>query len=470
MLEFHARTRFDPPMQQVLDYLDANQDRFLEELKQYLRIPSVSAQPNHAADVQSAAKWVSDHCNSIGLHAAVHSTPGHPVVVASTRSKRKTGSKKPHFLVYGHYDVQPAEPFELWNTPPFEPTIQNGNIYARGSTDNKGQHFAHIKAVEGWLKTGTKLPCDITILLEGEEEVGSPNLAPFLRSHKDQFEVDAVVVSDTGMPGPKHPALTYALRGVAALEVHLYGPDRDLHSGIYGGAVDNPAMVLCQMLGSLRDPDGGINVPGFYDGVQELADFERRQAERHPLTESRFRKLVGAKALFGESGYNHLEQCSARPTLEINGLTSGYQGVGSKTIVPAKASAKLTMRLVPNQKPAKVVAAVKRRLRELCPPSIRMEIEGGHEGEPYYMDPTGPLAKAGIKALREAFGHEPILLREGGSIPIVNDFKKILKADTLLLGLALPDDNLHSPNEKFSLANFSKGIRMSARLWQDLSV
>lgn len=453
-------------MEKVLTFLQENESRFLDQLTEYLRFPSVSAQPDHAKDMHACAGWLVDRCKAIGLKTKLHKTTGHPIVIAST--PRKKNSKKPRYLVYGHYDVQPPEPFELWATPPFEPTIKNGAIYARGSTDNKGQHLAHLNAVEAYLKTGTDLPCDITFVVEGEEEVGSEHLAPFLKANTADLKCSGVVISDSGMPSPKHPALTYGLRGVTALEIKVTGPSRDLHSGIYGGAVDNPAMVLAQLLAQLRDKKGRVAVPGFYDDVAPLTAYERKMFQRLPINAEQFRKLVGSPQLYGEKGYTHHEQRSARPTLEINGLTSGYQGAGSKTIVPSWASAKLTMRLVPDQNPKKILKQVKERIRALCPPTVRLKMEDGHAGGAYVIDPTCGLAQAGLRALKEAFGHEPVLLREGGSIPIVSDFKQILKADSLLLGLALPDDNLHSPNEKFDLGNYAKGARMSAILWREL--
>jgi len=455
-------------MQAVLDYLKENQTRFIRELCDYVRFPSVSAQPAHRGDMQACAEWVVARCQEIGLEARVCPTAGHPIVVAKTPPS-KTPGRRPRFLVYGHYDVQPPEPFELWKSPPFEARLEGRSLFARGACDNKGQNLAHLKAVEAYLKTGTELPCDLIFVIEGEEEVGSRNLGDFLKEHRAELGCDAVVISDTGMPSPKHPALTYALRGIAALEVTLHGPARDLHSGLFGGSVDNPAMALCQLLGKLRDKHGHITVPGFYDDVQPLSAYERRQFLRLPFNEGEYKKLLGVPELFGERGFTPIEQRSARPTLEINGLTSGYQGEGSKTIIPSWARAKLTIRLVPNQKPARILKLVRAHLKTLCPPTVRLELKSGHGGDPYLCSPDGPRAQAALRALRSAFGCEPVLLREGGSIPIVNDFKKILRADSLLLGLSLPDDNPHSPNEKFDLDCFANGQRMSACLWQELS-
>lgn len=466
-------------MQPVLDYLQAHQARFLEELYAYLRFPSVSAQPQHKADVAACAEWLVAHCRQIGLDAKICPTAGHPIVIAKTpagsagkrpaKAGKPAGGAKPHYLVYGHYDVQPPEPLELWQSPPFAPRLEGRTLYARGSTDNKGQNFAHLKAVEAYLKTGTPLPCDLTFVLEGEEEVGSECLSGFLKRHRRELACEAVVISDTGIPSLKHPALTYALRGIMALEITLHGPARDLHSGIFGGAVDNPAMALAQLLAGVRDAKGHITIPGFYEGVAPLSRFEREQARRYPLSDAQLKKLLGPPQLFGERGFSTTEQRTARPTFELNGLTSGYQGEGSKTIVPAWARAKITCRLVPNQNPERIRKAVTAYFKKICPPTVRLEIAAGHGAEAYLVSPTSPLAQASLRALRQAFGAEPILMREGGSIPIVNQFKQILGAESLLLGLGLPDDNAHSPNEKFHLDCFEKGQRMSACLWQELA-
>jgi len=464
-------------MQVVLDYLKRNQARFVAELCDYLRFPSVSAQPQHKKDMRACARWLVDHCRRIGLDARLCPTAGHPIVVAKTplaAPKRSEGGRtknscKPHFMIYGHYDVQPPEPLELWKSPPFAPRIAGRSIYARGSMDNKGQNLAHLKAVEAYLQTGTPLPCDLTFVIEGEEEVGSANLAKFLKTRRAELCCDAVVVSDTDMPGSKHPALTYSLRGIIAFEITVRGPSRDLHSGIFGGAVENPAMALSRLLAQLRDANGRVTIPGFYDDVAPLSDYERKQFARLPIKDRDLQKLLGVKKLFGERGFTPTEQRSARPTFEINGLTSGYQGQGSKTIVPAWARAKITCRLVPNQRPARIRKIVCDYIARICPPTVRLEIEAGHGAEAYLVSPVSAQARAALRALEAAFGCKPVLMREGGSIPIVNDFKKILGADSLLLGLGLPDDNAHSPNEKFNLDCFAKGQAMSAHLWQELS-
>lgn len=453
------------PMEKVLAYLKDNESRYIADLCEYVKFPSVSAQPAHKQDMERAAKWLAERARSAGLQARLVPTAGNSVVVASTG--RRPGKK--HFVVYGHYDVQPPDPLDLWKTPPFEPTIRNNKIYARGVSDNKGQHLAHINAVEAYIKTGTELPVDITFMVEGEEEVGSNNLAPFLRTHRDELKCEAFVISDTGMPSLKEPALTYALRGLTALEIKITGPDRDLHSGIFGGSVENPAMALCQLLAQLRDKKGRINIPGFYDDVKPLTKLERAEMARVPFKESEFRKFLGVPELAGEEAFTPNERRAARPTLEINGLTSGYQGAGSKTIVPAWASAKITCRLVPNQKPDKVFRLVVRHVKSLCPPTVKIELTQGHGGDPYIVDPTSKIAQAGLRALEKAFGAKPLLLREGGSIPILNDIKKIVGVDTLLLGLALPDDNAHSPNEKFDIESFRRGMQMAAYTWQEVA-
>ncbi|MGH8023856.1 MAG: dipeptidase [Limisphaerales bacterium] len=458
-------------MQPVLDYLKKNQPEFLSDLCEFLRFPSVSAQSRHAGDMRACADWLKAHCLKIGLTAEICPTAGHPIVLARTPAVAGmgNGARRPHYLVYGHYDVQPPEPLDLWKSPPFEPRIEGRSLFARGSTDNKGQIFAHLKGVEAYLKTGTPLPCDLTFLIEGEEEVGGKNLVEFLKARRKELHCDAVVVSDTGMPDKKHPALTYGLRGIIAFEIVLHGPARDLHSGIFGGTVENPAMALARLLARMHDKNGRVAVPGFYADVAPLSAYERKQFKRLPCSDRELQSLLGVKKLFGEKGFTSLEQRSARPTFEINGLTSGYQGEGSKTIVPAWARAKITCRLVPNQKPARIRKLVSDYIKRVCPPTVRLELEAGHGAEAYYVSPTGAHARAALRALREAFGREPVLLREGGSIPIVNEFKKTLGSETLLVGLGLPEDNAHSPNEKFDLDNFEGGQRMSALLWRELT-
>lgn len=453
-------------MNPAKNYLRKNHKRFVKELCEYLRFPSVSGDARHKDGLTGCAKWLVEHCRKIGLDAELCRTSGNPIVVA--RTSRRIGNHKPHYLVYGHYDVQPPEPLELWKSPPFRPRIVGKSLFARGASDNKGQHFAHLKAVEAYLKTKTELPCNLTFIIEGEEEVGSPSLADFLRKNRAHFRCDAVVISDTGLYGPRHPTLSYGLRGICGLEVTLDGPSRDLHSGVFGGSIENPAMALCQLLAQLRDEKGRVTIPGFYDDVLPLSPFERAHFLEHPFDGEAYRKSIGVSQLFGEHGFTVIEQRSARPTLEINGLTSGYQGGGSKTIIPSAAHVKLTMRLVPHQNPKKILASTVAYLKRICPPTVRMRIQTQAGSDPYIVSPESENVQAALEALRKSFHAEPLLAREGGSIPIVDEFKDLLKADSLMLGLALPDDNAHSPNEKFNLDVFAKGMLMSAILWQTL--
>ncbi len=453
-------------MKEVLEYLRRHEDRWVADLCDYARIPSVSAQRQHAPDMRRAADWVARRCIGLGLETTTHETAGHPIVVARTP---EASPSKPTFLVYGHYDVQPPEPFELWTSPPFEPRIEGRNVYARGICDNKGQHLAHLNALEAWLHSGLPLPVNLVFLIEGEEEVGSESLYEFLPRHRAELACDAVVISDNGIPSLEFPALTYALRGITALEVRIDGPARDLHSGLFGGSIENPAMALCQLLGGLRDSHGRITVPGFYDQVRTLSDYERTQLARVPFKEESYRALLGVTELFGEAGFTTEERRTSRPTFEINGLTSGYQGEGSKTIIPSWAKAKITIRLVPDQTPEVIAEAVAAHLRRLCPPTVRLTIVPGHGGAPYLVSPEGPQAQAALRALTAGFGHEAIIMREGGSIPIVSAFKRHLGVETLLLGMSLPDDNPHSPNEKFSLDAYAGGMRMAAHLWPELA-
>jgi acetylornithine deacetylase/succinyl-diaminopimelate desuccinylase-like protein len=383
-------------MDAVLSYLARHQARFVDELCHYVRFRSVSAQPEHRADLRACADWLVKHCQSLGLDAQLCPTGGNPIVVAKT-PRPKSSTRRRHFLVYGHYDVQPPEPFELWKTPPFQPTIRGRSLFARGASDNKGQNLAHLKAVEAYLKTGTPLPCDLTFVLEGEEEIGSSSLAGFLQTHRAALRCDAVVISDTGIPSPKHPALTYALRGIAAVEITLRGPSRDLHSGIFGGSVQNPATALAQLLARVHDAKGRITIPGFYQDVIPLSRYERQQLARLPFHRNSYRKFLGVPALFGERGFTPDEQRTARPTFEINGLTSGYQGEGSKTIVPAWARAKITARLVPGQQPARIDKLIRAFLRQHCPPTVTLEIKSGHGAEAYLVSPKSSVTPSNLQ-------------------------------------------------------------------------
>ena len=442
-------------------------DPAVDDLLAFLRHASVSADSRYAAATHDCARWVADKFRRLNFNTEFHPTAGFPVVVA--RSAPKPG--RPTVLIYGHYDVQPPDPLELWDSPPFEPVIRDGVVYARGATDNKGQILAHIRGVQAALaENNGELPVNVIFLVEGEEEIGSANLRPFLEQHRDSLRCDVVAISDTGMVGPGRPTLTYGLRGVAAMELSVHGPSHDLHSGIFGGAVANPATALARLLASLHHPDGRVAIAGFYDAVRPLADWERESWKTLPLDDARLLELTGAPALFGEAGYSSVERFSARPTAEVNGLGGGYQGEGSKTIIPSKAFAKLTFRLVPDQEPKEILAAAAAHFQAHCPRGVRVTTDAGHSGPPYVMDAHSALGQAAQRALRATFpGAEPTLIREGGSIPIVQAFREVLGVDTLLLGLALPDCRAHSPNENFPLANFHAGIRLNQALLRELA-
>ncbi len=441
-------------------------EAWIADLFAFLRFPSVSTSPEHAADVAACGKWLCEKLNGIGLKAALHPTPGHPIIMA--KNEHVPGRKS--VLIYGHYDVQPPDPIELWTHPPFEPHLEGGIVTARGATDNKGQILAHILGVQEALRGGGELPVNLTFLIEGEEEIGSPNLDAFLMTHRHSLSCDVIAVSDTGMVGRGIPTLTYGLRGIAAMEIKVTGPSIDLHSGIYGGAVANPATMLARILATLHDAGGRVAVPGFYDDVTRVGEAERRRWESLPLTDALFLELTGAPELSGEAGYGTLERVWARPTVEVNGITAGYQGHGTKTVIPKEASAKLTFRLVPEQKPDEILRLVKKFLLETLPRGVRLETTEGHSGAPYITDPDSASGEAARRALQRTFGSEVALIREGGSIPIVESFRKILDADTLLLGLALPDCRAHAPNENFPLENFFAGIRLNQELLRELAL
>ena len=442
------------------------EDHAVADLIQFLRFASVSTDPVHQQDTSNCADWLVMKLNGLGLATEKHETPGHPVVVA--RNEHKPG--RPTVMIYGHYDVQPADPLDLWKTPPFEPRIEDGVIYARGSTDNKGQILAHIHGVQQALAEDKELPVNLIFLIEGEEEIGSPNLKPFLEAHRDALQCDVVAISDTGMVGRGQPTFTYGLRGIAAMELRVTGPAVDLHSGIYGGSVANPATALARLLATLHDAEGRVAIEGFYADVQPLQTWERDAWKKLPMTDAELLELTGSPATFGEAGYTSVERTDGRPTAEINGMASGFQGEGSKTIIPSKAMAKLTFRLVPNQQPAKILDLAEAHLRKHLPPGVELTIHKGHSGDPYLTDPHSGAGKAAQRALETTFaGAEVALIREGGSIPIVQTFKDVLGVETLLLGLALPDCRAHSPNENFPLENFHAGATMSRNLLKELA-
>lgn len=455
-----------PLAPELESYFAQNSARFEHELFDFLRIPSVSARSEHDADTARAAEWLADAMRTIGLQTEVMPTAGHPVVLGEWR---KAGADAPTVLIYGHYDVQPAEPLELWTTPPFEPAVRDGRVYARGSVDDKGQLYLHIKALEAHLAARGTLPVNVIVLAEGEEEVGSEHLAEFVESHADRLRADVVVISDSSMFAPGLPSLLFSLRGLAYLQIDVQGPDRDLHSGSYGGAVVNPAMALARILASLHDSDGRVAVKGFYDGVRDWGDDVRAQIRSLPFVESEFLEETGAESLGGERGFSVLERLWTRPTCEVNGLLSGYTGQGAKTVLPAHAMAKVSFRLVPDQDPAQIAKLVRAHIANIAPKGVAVEVQELHGGRPWKAEPSGPLFEAARRALTAAFGREPVLTGEGGSIPVVGDFERILGAPVLLLGFGLPGENAHAPDEWMSLDNFKKGMRAIAVLWDEMA-
>lgn len=437
----------------------------LEDLFAFLRFASISTDPDHTGDVRACAQWLIAKLDQMGLQTELHETPGNPIVVA--RNQHVEGKKT--CLIYGHYDVQPVDPIELWDSPPFEPEIREGRIWGRGSTDNKGQMLAHVLGVEQTLQEDGELPVNLIFLFEGEEEIGSPNLVPFINEHKAGLQCDVIAVSDTGMVARGVPTMGYGLRGIACCELTIKGPSGDLHSGVYGGAVANPASAMAQLVASLHHTDGKIAIDGFYDEVRPLEDWEREMwADIPGMSDQDMLAITGSPALHGEPGYSSAERLWARPTAEVNGIGAGYQGEGSKTVLPAKAMAKLSFRLVPDQKPKDIMQKVIRHLEAHCPEGVTLEIQIGHDGKPFHADPHSENGKAGQAALRAAFGKEPVLIREGGSIPIIQDMKEILGVEALMLGLALPDCQIHAPNENFYIENFEKGIALNRALLKEL--
>src|SRR5229473_2055728 len=438
----------------------------LEDFYSFLRFPSISTDDRYSENLRECAHWLVTKLSAIGLEAQLVSTAGHPVVWA--RNKPRQGRRT--VLIYGHYDVQPPDPLDLWDSPPFEPVLKNGYVFARGATDNKGQILSHILGIQETMEQDHDLPVNLHLVIEGEEEIGSANLGPFLSQNHAALKSDVAVVSDTGMIARGVPTLSYGLRGVTALEIKVTGPKMDLHSGVFGGAVANPITALAQLLATLHDREGRVAIAGFYDRVKPLENWEREAWRKLPFDgEKLVLKETGVPELFGEAGYNSLERIWARPTAEINGIGGGYQGKGTKTVIPSHAMAKLTFRLVPDQKADEIIALVKKHLEKNLPAGVTLEMTGGHNGPWYLTDPHSEFGKAAQRALRKAFKTEVALIREGGSIPIVSDFRGILGVETLLLGLALPDCRAHSPNENFPLENLDAGIRMNQAVLQELA-
>ncbi|RMG19369.1 MAG: dipeptidase [Bacteroidetes bacterium] len=446
-------------------YLVQHKDRFLQELFEFLRIPSISADSRYKADVTRAAEWLIQRFEELGIdRATLYPTPGHPIVYA----ERILSPDKPTVLIYGHYDVQPPDPLDLWKSPPFEPEVRDGKIYARGACDDKGQLYMHLKAMEVLHQLG-EWPCNVKFVIEGEEEVGSNNLEDFTRAHKDMLSADVILVSDTSMIANDTPSITVGLRGLAYMEVAVTGPNRDLHSGVYGGAVENPINALCEMIASLKDENNRITIPGFYEDVVELSEAERAAMARQPFNESEYRKELGIPCTRGEMGYSTLERASIRPTLDVNGIWGGYTGEGAKTVLPAKAFAKISMRLVPNQRSEKIAALFTEHFKKLASPCVKVEVTTHHGGEPAVVSTDSPGYRAAAKAMQDTFGKEPIPTREGGSIPIVAMFKEVLGLETVLMGFGLNSDAIHSPNEHFGIFNYLKGIETIARFHQRMA-
>ncbi len=450
----------------ISSFISDHIEDFTRELVQFLAIPSVSTLSEHSDDVLSAARWVFDQLERCGFKGRIYPTERHPIVLA--RSPEVSGA--PVLLIYGHYDVQPPEPLDEWHTPPFSPDIRDGFIYARGASDDKGQFLTYIKAVEAVLGAEGKLPINLIVLAEGEEEIGSPNLEKFLVDHRDELRADAVTISDGSQIAPGSPAITYGLRGLSYLQIDIRGPRFDVHSGVFGGIIHNPAQVLVDMLQKLKNPEGTVAIPGFYDDVLGLEDWERKEMVSTPADIDALMNYLGVSELTGEPGYSVTERSTARPTLDINGLWGGFSGEGAKTIIPARAGAKVSMRLVPNQVPERIDQLFMRFVKDLCPAGVSVEFKGIHHADPVLINRNTSRMLAAERAIESGFGKKPRFKREGGSIPVVNLFRKHLDQENiLLLGWGSPDDGVHSPNERFCLDDFHRGIRSAAALFYEIA-
>ncbi|MCE1189408.1 MAG: dipeptidase [Ignavibacteria bacterium] len=453
-------------MDEVIKYIKENRERYIEELKELLRIPSISTLPENKEDMQKTAKFLAEKLNAAGLNRVeVFQTEGHPIVYAEWLG----APGKPTVLVYGHYDVQPVDPIELWETPPFEPVIKGDKLFARGATDDKGQLYVHIKSVEACFKKHGSLPVNVKFIIEGEEEIGSPSLEPFILANKELLKCDTVLVSDTSLYSAGLPTLTYGLRGLCYMEVELTGPNRDLHSGTYGGAVANPVNVLAKMISQLHDKNGKVAITGFYDGVIPLSKMERENFKKLKFSEKAYMKELEVSELAGEKGYTTLERMWARPTLDCNGIFGGFTGKGAKTIIPSKASAKISMRLVPGQDPKKIEKLFTKFIKSIAPKSVKVQVTSLHGGSPVLTPLTHKATIAASKAMERAFKKKTVYMREGGSIPVIATFDKVLKAPAVLMGLGLDSENLHSPNEHFDLNHFMLGIQSSAYFFDELA-
>jgi acetylornithine deacetylase/succinyl-diaminopimelate desuccinylase-like protein len=449
----------------VHGYIDGNRERFMAELFEFLRLQSVSAKSEHKADTRRTAEWVASKMKAAGLEVSMHDTPGHPIVLGEWR---KAGKHAPTVLIYGHYDVQPVEPLELWTSPPFEPEIRDGRIYGRGSVDDKGQLYLHVKSIEAHLQANGSLPVNVVMIAEGEEEIGSENLMPFVTKMKDRLKCDAVVISDTTMVAAGMPTIGASLRGLAYFEIHVQGPAGDLHSGSYGGAVLNPATALSRIISTFHDENWHVAIDGFYDDVDAAPEF-RESMKRVPNQDAAFLSDSGSPELVGEKGYTTLERVWLRPTCEINGLLSGYTGEGSKTVLPSKAMAKVSFRLVPNQDPRRIYDLLKKHVAKVAPAGVTVRVEELHGGNPWRARIEGPLYEAAARALEQAWSAKVVYAGEGGSIPIVPEFEKVLGAPVLLMGFGLPGENAHAPNEWMSVECYEKGTHAAAALLTELA-
>lgn len=445
-------------MDKIIERIRQSSDSHRRDLNELLRVPSISNDPEHKADMESAAKWLLTRMQDLGIRSEIIPTPGHSIVYG----EHLQAEGAPTVLVYGHYDVQPVDPLELWDTPPFEPDEREGAIFARGSSDDKGQLLIHLLAAQEILGETGGLPVNLKILLEGEEEVGSPNLKPFIEANVDKLACDAVMVSDTSFFSREVPSMLYGLRGLCYIEVLLRGPNRDLHSGEFGGAVANPVDALARMIAALHDEDRRVVVPGFYDKVRALENREREAFAGLPYDEAEYKKELEVSALEGEKGFTTLERLWARPTLELNGIWGGFSGEGAKTVLPAEAGAKISCRLVPDQDPDEIADLLEARLRELAPAGVTLEFTRHHGGNPFLAEPDNPYVEAGARAIEKAFGKVPVLVRGGGSVPVTETFQSLLGVPCVMMGVGLPDDRLHSPNEKIDLEQFHKGIEAAA--------
>ncbi len=449
----------------VLSYLDEHRDRHLEQLCDWLRIPSVSSESAHEQDVIRASEFTVDQLQALGLDVEVIDRGGHPLVFA--RSEQRPDRKT--LLFYGHYDVQPVDPLELWKSPPFEPVIEDGRIFARGASDDKGQVFCHLKALEAYVQQGIDLPVNVKFIIEGEEECGGHSIYEYTEENPDKLACDAVIISDTTLYNAETPAICYSLKGLCYMEIRLVGPGMDLHSGTFGGVVQNPGNAIASIIAQLEDDQGRCQVPGFYDDVLELDQEERDAFARLDYTDAVLREETGAPGPFGEAGYTTLERMWGRPTCDVNGIATGYGGEGAKTVIPARALAKVSMRLVPNQNPEKIAGAFQAFVQEICPEGVVCEVENLHNADPVLIPRDAEVMQAGMRALKAGFGADPVFVREGGSIPIVGTFQDCLRSPVMLLGYGLSTDNIHSPNEKFDVRNFVSGCRTTAVLLEEVA-